>query len=290
MPLITMTIFGQCGWRPGQCRVKYITYIINTWLFCSFIFVCFSNIHFTAVVLSSAEFNSMRKWSYIGYTSIVIVLFGMWVIILLKRCNLICLLEHILHVRRHNLTKTGFLAVLIILTLFLAINCNISLIIMVRVDSLFGTDDKVSVRYLLYLELLLSTSFSWMLVLNISFLICVISIILSREFKKSLTTLEEHLKEDKILDIDTLYATTERLREVTSVVNKMDEMFSGVVGVILTMALTCLCVAVYAVLSGQSPVSWYIGGIYSTVILTMLLPSLSSLNYQVGRNVVLLLH
>ena len=284
MPLTTMTIFGQCGWRTGQCRVKYITYIINTWLFCGFVFVCFSNIHFTAVVLSSPEFNTMRKLSYIGYTFVITVMFGMWEIILLKKNDLACLLQHILHIRRHSLTKTGFLAVIIMLTLFLAINCNISLIIMVRVDSLFGTNDKVSVRYLLYLELLISTSSSWMLVLNISLLICVISIILSREFKKSLTTLEEHLKENKILDIETLYTTTERFREVTSVVNEMDEMFSGVVGVILTIALSCLCVAVYSVLSGQSPVSWYIGGIYSTVTIAMLLPSLSSLNYQVSRN------
>ena len=70
---------------------------------------------------------------------------------------------------------------------------------------------------------------------------------------------------------------------MASVVNEMDEMFSGVVGVILTMSLACLCTAIYGVLGGHPPVIWYMGGILSTVTLLMLLQSLSSLNYQVSN-------
>ena len=283
VPLITMTFFGQFGWRPSQGSFKYVPYMMNTWLFFGFILVCFSNIHFTVMVLSSPKFNSLRKWSYVVYTSIIIVLFTMWLIILLKRNNLFCLLKHILYIRRQSLTKRNLLVILIIVTLLLAIVCYNSLL-MERLSSEFDTDDKNSLMdYLLYILLLISNNSSWMLVLNICFLICVMAIILSREFKESFTHLEQHLKEDKILDMETFYATTERFREVTSVVNEMDEMFFGVVGVILTMSLACLCTAIYGVLGGHSPVIWYMGGILSTVTLLMLLQSLSSLNYQVSE-------
>ena len=126
----------------------------------------------------------------------------------------------------------------------------------------------------------LYANISWMLMWNITFIMCVMALIISRAFEECITDLNI-TSEERSLCSDKFFKIAERFTELSLVVNKLDFMFSFGVGIILTMALTTLCCAIYAVVSGEDPTIWYIATAYSALSFGFLLFSLSSLNYRV---------
>ena len=96
------------------------------------------------------------------------------------------------------------------------------------------------------------------------------------------------MENDKYLTPETFSETTERFYELTSIVQKVDEMFSDIVAMNLTLALGILCFAIYSLLKHTgTALGWAIPILMSVSILLTLLPSVTALNSKVNTENVL---
>ena len=122
-----------------------------------------------------------------------------------------------------------------------------------------------------------------MLVWNITLLLCVNAFIISREFQKCISDLEIDLSENVALFSDIFLRTKERFRELTSVVNRMNTIFSFPLGLILGLALSDMCGAIYSMVTDNTGGKWYIAVMGCAMTLGFPLLSLSNLTYQVCK-------
>ena len=83
------------------------------------------------------------------------------------------------------------------------------------------------------------------------------------------------------LSEDTFVQKTERFQKLTSVVRKLDKMFSDIVVLSLLLALGVLCAAVFAILTDNGSVKgWTNPVLISVIILCLLLRPLAALNSE----------
>ena len=134
------------------------------------------------------------------------------------------------------------------------------------------------------------SNLGWLLIWNITFLLCLLAFIVSAEFQECVAELEANLKQrNNILDKVSFYKTIDRFREITTVVRKIDAIFSIPFGIILTLSFSTLCGSVFAVGKGDTLAVWYITTSGSSLILVLFLWSLSNLNHKVNIFLFLLL-
>ena len=92
------------------------------------------------------------------------------------------------------------------------------------------------VKCLSILEALIGFTLLWSSPIFISFMISVTTIVLSREFDQCNANLKNNIKKHKYLTKRQCFETTDRFHELTSIVNKVDSIFSdlGALNIILS--------------------------------------------------------
>ena len=275
-----MTIFGQFGLRPSQTKHKCLAYFLDIWFLCSYTSMCAGILWILGVLVIPFPSNlSQIRYLYSSVFMIIIFIpFTMWLVLTFKKYNIFCLLEDVVSIRRATLSKTDIFCVTATITVVAAVFITYEVL-----NTILPI--QLNMSLLNILSVILKSVFlytAWMLMCNITFLLCVIALIISREFQKCVSDMKNTIIEDGTLFSDVFFEIEERFRLLTSIVNKVDSMFCVAVGIILTMTFSTLCGAMYSVVIGdKNPTIWYMSAVYSAVSLGFLLLSLSTLNHRV---------
>ena len=277
--LITMTIFGQFGLRPSQTKYKCLAYFLDIWFICSYTTLTATILHFLAIVFIfiPIDLNQIRNLYVTVYNIIIFITLTLWLLLTFKKYNIFCMLEEVVSIRRAALGKGDIFGITAIITVAWAVFITNGV-----VNTLMEINWNIPLMQIFFIILkLFFSNMTWMLLWNITFLLYVIALVISSEFQKCISDFKNIIIDEGSLRSNTFFVTEERLRQLTSVVNKVDSMFSFAVGIILTMTLSSLCGAVYAMVIGENPAVWYIAVVYAALSLGLLLLSLSRLNYSV---------
>ena len=277
--IITMSIFGQFGLRPSQTKHKCLAYFLDIWFICSYTTLSAAILHYLAIVLifSPINLNQIHNLYPTVYVIIIVITFTLWLVLTFKKYNIFCLLEDVVSIRRATLGKGEIFCVVITISVAGAIFITQGV-----VNRIMKIHWNISLLEIFFVILrLVFSNITWLLLWNITFLLCVIALVISTEFQKCISDLKNIITEDGSLCSDTFFETQERLRQLATIVCKVDSMFSLAVGIILTMTLSSLCGAIYAVVIGEEPDVWYMAVVYAALSLGLLLFSLSRLNHSV---------
>ena len=272
-----MTIFGQFGLRPSQTKHKCLAYFLDIWFLFSYIAVCVSSLLHLGVLFTvyQSELNKIFSLDSIVYVIIIVMTFTLWLFITFKEYDVFFLLEDVVSIRKTKLGKGEIFLITATISMVGTVFLTNGVLVIVTINWNMSS-------WYIFLNLFQSVydNTTWMLMWNITFLMCVITLIISREYQKSITDLCI-ISEERYLCSGKLFEVSERFTELSSVVDKVDSMFSFPVGIILTMTLSSLCAAIYAVVVGENPIIWSMAVVYSALSLGFLLLSLSTLNYRV---------
>ena len=277
--IITISIFGQFGLRPSQTKYKCFVYFLDIWFLCSYTLFCLGTIWqliitFTVFHGDTKQIPNLFNASFIITATFI---FTVWLAVTFKKYNLFCLLEDIVDVRSCKLSK-GHRIYIAATVLMVG-----SVMIIVNYAALRTFLSTYTNHPVLIVLMLIHSNIIWMLVWNITLLLCVNAFIISREFQKCLNDLEIDLNENVALFSDIFLRTIERFRELTSIVNKMDFVFSFPLGLILGLALSDMCGAIYSMVTGDTGGKWYIAVMGCAMTLGFPLLSLSNLTHQVCK-------
>ena len=121
--------------------------------------------------------------------------------------------------------------------------------------------------------MLIDLNITWMLFWNINLLLCADAFIISREFQKCISDFEIGLSSNGSLFSDIFHETIERFRKLKSIVNKVDSMFSFAVGILLYVALSTMCGAIYTMVTSEIVELWCITAMSCGIALGLLLLS-----------------
>ena len=122
---------------------------------------------------------------------ILLITFTMWLVLTFKKYNLFCLLEDVVSIRRAALSKTDIFCVIATITVIAAS------FIAYGVLNTFLASSQLDI-FTIILKSVFSNS-TWMLMCNITFLLRVIALIISREFQKCFSDMKNAISEDGTL-------------------------------------------------------------------------------------------
>ena len=274
--LITMTIFCQFGLRPSQTEHKRLAYVLDIWFICSYSILFLGTIGQLSVqfIVSQQDIQEIQNLFNVSYTIIATFTFTMWLFMTFKKYNLFCLLEDIVDVRSTRLGKGDIFCLAVTMgvigTLLITINYA-----MVALLQSIPNSPIFSMFMLIYANI------SFTIIWNITLLLCTIVAIISREFQECIDELEIELNKHNSLNTDVLSQNMERFKQLISIVNKIDSIFSVAVGIILTLTLSTLCGAIYAMVTGINLGIFYSAAASCAATLGLLLLWLPSLNHTV---------
>ena len=280
-----MTIFGQVGLRPSQSKYKPLVYFLNILFLGSFITFCVATIGpFHAILKFLGGFKDTVNVFIGGFTAITFVIFVIWGAVSFKKYNIFCLLDEIILMRKNSLSKGELICLTTAHCIYLFQVLKYSaqaLMSTVSSNNISNTDTYTST--LLIIRAIVFGDSLWMLLWNISVLICVISLIISREFQECTRDLESGLNENGPFSCKLFYETVERFRQLTLVVNKVDEMFSVLVAILLVTTFSLISGAIYYVVERESFKTFDSILVFSALIFSVLLSSLATLNHRVRK-------
>ena len=173
-----------------------------------------------------------------GFTVVIIILFSVF--------NFLCLIDQIKDVRSHRLNIKDTIYLLF------ALCCAGTVLILLNFNFFFWDHHKATSGYFKIVFRVLYTNVSWALIMNTSYSLCCVAVVLSREFKECVNNFQNNLAEENYFSEQMFYETAERFRKLTCVVDQVDAMFSGVVGLVLSATLGMLCGAIYGILNYPS--------------------------------------
>ena len=293
LPITVMLTYGLFGFRSGQLLNKTCGVLMN--LFFVFNVIIVTSVGLGYIISHSDEFKSFQFKMFVGYIVLEMINFTLLFYKFYKKYNVYCLLLDILCIKMYTLTKQNIIYVLIMLSGFVAVLIYIFIdMVLIIIDVfttgksdlwepfLVKTDDPLLLKILVIPEHMIFGNQIWAFPSFTSFMICVIAIVLSREFDGCVADLQSKCNKNKYLNSGGLFGTIDRFYELASIVHKVDEMFSVFIGLNLTAALGMLCGAIYGVLAGEGTLEeWSMPVMVSIVTLILLLPSVASLNSKV---------
>ena len=123
-----------------------------------------------------------------------------------------------------------------------------------------------------------------MVILNITLLISLSTSILQNEYHCCIIDLQENIDRNESLDLssDLFHKTIDRYRQLISIVQKADAIFSVPVGIILVISFGSLCTGVYGEALGYELEELYYMLLLSMATIINLLPPLTQLHFTVG--------
>ena len=227
--------------------------------------------------VSNEDIKEIQNLFNVSYSSISTIIFTVLLIITFKKYYIFCLLEDIVNVRSAKLRKGDIFCLTVTVSVIgiLYIIMNYAMVTLVL---------HLKYKHLYIVLMLIYSNISFMLLWNITLLLCITVVIISREFQKCIDELEIELNKRDSLTTTVLSQNLEIFKQLISTANKADSMFSFAVGIILTTTLSTSCGAIYAVLIGKSLGIFYSAVASCAAILGLLLLWLPSLNHKVRRN------
>ena len=232
-----------------------------------------------------------------AYVILMIVNFTLLMFKLYKNYNLFSLLEDIKKIRGNSLDRKELSCVFIILTVILTMVIVMEHYLASHVLETFGnlelkwtpiamhTNDPIMIRLFAILEGIIYMSVTNISVLLTSFLVIVIAVVFNKEFEKCIEELAAEIKEDSSLSKNQFSKSAERFYELTTVLQKADDLLSIIVGFNVMLCLGMLCGGVYACLIGDGTFKeWYLPIFSSIVTLVVLLSQLVALNSKVNSS------
>ena len=150
----------------------------------------------------------------------------------------------------------------------------------------FSASTAVVIKIIVVIENGFYQTFTWNSVLLTSFLVNVIAAVLKREFHKCIENLREKINETGTLSNDIFSEIMERFTALRNMVQKVDDMFSPIICLNLTLSLGILCGAIYASnTEGQGNIEqWHIPIIVSVETLVVTLIQATELHNPVSRH------
>ena len=229
--IIPMTLFGTFGVKPSQMRHKCAAYLINIWFVLCYITVCaVGGIQFLVTLVYMGESPDLIDQMYsLSYAIIAGILYTVWVYLVYKEYNLYCLLEEILSIRRNKLSKKEKCCIGILITVFVALFVLINYVMGTMVNSDWSSGVALNVFFIVVLTVY--SNISYMLVWNITLLLCFITLVLSSEFQHCVSGLKISLVAGGRPSFckESFYRTAERFRELTEVVNQVGSFVSKII-------------------------------------------------------------
>ena len=264
VPIVSMTIFGHFGLRPSQSKYKLLVYFLNALFLGSFIIFCVGTF---GQFLAISKFGppGVKKVGHIFlsvFTVIIFIVFFMWGVVSYRKYNIFCLLDEVIHIRSNGLSKKDLMCITTAYCIFSVFFLrDIVRVIMLIVSSNRNVQETLDVYIIVLLTIRVTAYFNMVLLWNISVLISLVNLIIMR--------------------CKLFHETVERFRQLTLVVNKVDEMFPVFVGILLASTFSLICGTTYHVVEKESFEMWDSVLVFSTLIFAALLSSLATLNYRV---------
>ena len=292
LPLTIMLPLGLIGFRPGQLFNKTIGYLLNFMFLLNYVLILVVGVGHLEI---QKDYSSAYHIFYTGFVILIIIKFNLLAYNYYKKYNVLCLLDDIIHLRNHNLTKLEILFVILIFIgilglmtyIFLFVFSGIVLPVLQTGTSnpfAFEATGPVGAKIVVVLEYLIYSNITWISVLATSFLINVMPVALGREFHKCIENLKEKINETGTFSSDIFSETVQRFTDLRNMVQKMDDMFSPINCLNLTLSLGMLCGAIYALSNGEGTFfeGWQICIFFSLGTITILLTQISELHNKVN--------
>ena len=241
LPFAFMIPFGHLGVKLKQIRHKSVVIIINIMFAMSYILCIYSGINI--IILRQSNLREIKVLFDTGFTVVIIILFSVWAFNCFKKFNFLCLVDQIKDVRSHSLNIKDMIYLLF------ALCCAAAVLILLNFDFFFWEHQKATLGYFKIVVRVLYINVSWALIMNTSFSLCCVAVVLSREFKECVNNFQNNLAEENYFSENMFHETAERFRKLTCVMDQVDGMFCGVVGLVLSATLGMLCGAIYGILN-----------------------------------------
>ena len=286
-----MLPLGLIGFRPGQIFNKTVGYLLNLMFLLNYGLVFIVGVGHLEI---QKHYSSAYHIFYAGFVILIMIKFNLLAYNYYKKYNVMCLLDDIIHIRKHNLTK---LEILFVTTTFIGILGLMSYIFHFIFSSIvlpvlqtgtsnpfaFEATGPVGAKIVVVFEYLIYSNITWISVLATSFLINVMAVVLGREFHKCTENLKEKINETGTLSSDIFSETVERFTALRNMVQKVDDMFSPIICLNLTLSLGMLCGAIYALSNGEGTFfeGWQICIFFSLGTIIIFLIQTSELHYKV---------
>ena len=238
-----MIPFGHLGVKLKQVRHKSVAIIINIMFMMSYTLCFYSGI---SIFLRKPNLREIKVLFDTGFTVVIIILFSVWAFNCFKKFNFLHLIDQIKDTRIHSLSVKD--------TIYLqfALCCAAAVLILLNFNFFFWDHHKAKAEYFKIVLRVLYINVSWALIMNTSFSLCCVAVVLSREFKECVNNFQNNLAEENYFSEQMFHETGERFRKLTCVVGQVDAMFCGVVGLVLSATLGMLCGAIYGILNYPS--------------------------------------
>ena len=286
------------GFRPGQLFNKTIGYLLNFMFLLNYVLILVVGVGHLEI---QKDYSSAYHIFYTGFVILIMIKFNLLAFNYYKKYNVMCLPDDIIHLRKHNLTKleilfvtTTFIGILGLMTyIFHFIFSSIVLPVLQTGTSnpfAFEATDPVGAKIVVVFEYLIYSNITWISVLATSFLLNVMAVVLGREFHKCIENLKEKINETGTLSSDIFSETVERFTDLRNMVQKVDNMFSPVICLNLTLSLGMLCGSIYALSNGEGTFfeGWQICIFFSLGTIIILLIQTSELHNKVKQCITLL--
>ena len=257
VPMLLMILFELFGQRPKQMGKILSPHFFNVIFAFNFLIVYVTRFGY---MINYPNVSEIKELFDKFYNVLVMTNFILLACKFYKDYNLNILLEEIRITRHNNATKKDIIFVcLLLITTMAGILYNIAFSIYLIITFYqngksdvwehftMKIDDFTSRRILIVVENY-SILICRMSLLCTSFMISVIAVALSREFDQCRINLRNKIKQSKCITNVAFLNTTARFYELRSFVQKVDEMFSDIVALNLTISLGILCMSVYALL------------------------------------------
>ena len=235
----------------------------------------------------------------LGFNIAITINHVLLIVMFYKKYNLINLLKDIISVRECKLSLGEIVYVVFVectilagITFVTQINFRSVLLVLegkiTWVSKIFKTNDPVLSKITMWIEFIIYPCAAWMSLIGTSFLVSVIAMVMTKEFKwinsyleKDLNTMETQMSGTACGAI--FCKARDRFFKLVSVVQKVDELFCIFIGYALVLSLGFLCWALYAIFEKVANFRIYsIPTTCAVAILMILLPATTCLNSEVS--------
>ena len=289
LPVGLMVLFGFLGHRPGQFLKGWSSYLFNSYVnFNFFLFMI------NSLSLLIRDYHPMNQIFFIFYNISTILIVCLLTYKFYKKYNLYSLFVDVKDScantsRKEYIFAVSLLFAVIVPCLIYTLHEWVLYFIMILTeDEIFHHEwfsvnltDQTVVKILLLIDSW-ATIFTWLCFISTSYALSVINIMLSAEYDKITSDIKCKVGTETCLSWETFSHAAEKFFELTSLVDKVNGIFSDIVAVSLGLSLASLCTAIYGILLYDgSVVSWGIAISMSITILVLILLPATILNEKV---------
>ncbi len=292
LPIVIMTPFGLFGFRHGQFLKTFGFFVVNGLCifnyFLSFLVTLGCLFHLTDTSTLTILTFCFRLETQISFSVLLCQLY--------KTNNIFSLLKDVTNRREKKLNGKEmtyiFIMGILIVAFQIYLNFSVAHVVLEVMQTgktdvwrfyTLDTNSPLLNKILLLVEIVIYLNTSFVHGPAMGFLISVVTLMLTKEFQKTNEHLELKLKPDGRLSNELLCTTIDRFYKLTKLVHRANQLFSLLLGLILTTSFGMLCAVIYYILTENKHLDLWIAPLILAVInLIILIPPLVSINNEVS--------